>query len=306
MKKILLSLISIVVLSLVFYFINFSFSAPAISPEVKDDTLSKKEVFTDIQNSSNFSDLDLSKEKVVEAKAYLVKDLTNNKTIFEYHADQSLSIASLTKLMTVWLCLKKGNLDYIYTIDSSNNVIQVSPSLGLKNNDQVIIKDLINSILIGSANDAASNVGNYLSSKNKENFVKEMNKEAETMGMKSTHYANPIGFDDDSNYSSAEDMSILSENLIKSYPEIIKFTSKAQDYNFTSKLGNEYQVKATNKLTKNYANLYAIKTGYTPEALGSMINIYEHNQNKYLIVVIGSNNREKATLLLTKQIDQLN
>ncbi len=255
---------------------------------------------TEQQQMANLISYDLSPAEAngVEAASYLVEDYSNKQILTGKHIDNSLPIASLTKLMTVWTVLEHAETTEIVTI-SDTDLIQVSPSLGLIPGDQVLVKDLLEAVLIGSANDASNVLGGYISRKVELPFGELMNQEAVELGMKNSRFSNPIGFDSVVNYSSARDLAILVHRLDER--GLFAQSAKATKYEFTSKLGNQYSIIATNKLTNLYPDLQAVKTGYTNLALGAMINFLETPKGKLLLIVIGSPDRENDTLRLRKQ-----
>lgn len=234
----------------------------------------------------------------IKAASYLVEDYDAGQILAGEQIDNSLPIASLTKLMTVWTALEHTQPDEIIEV-SAIDQINISPSLGLKAGDKVTVKDLIQSILIGSANDAANILGGYVGRKLELPFSELMNQEAVQLGMKNSRFSNPMGFDSAVNYSSARDLSLLVRKLDEK--ELFKDSSKATNYQFISSLGNTYSVQATNKLTNLYPDLRAVKTGYTNLALGAMINFLDTERGKKLLIVIGSPDREGDTLELRKQ-----
>ncbi len=234
----------------------------------------------------------------IKAASYLVEDYNSGQVLAGEQIDNSLPIASLTKLMTVWTALEHTQLEEIIEVSPSDQ-INVSPSLGLIAGDKVMVKDLIQSILVGSANDAANVLGGYVSRKLDLPFSELMNQEAVQLGMKNSRFSNPMGFDSAVNYSSARDLALLVRKLDEQ--GLFEDSSKATNYHFESTLGNTYSVQATNKLTSLYSDLQAVKTGYTNLALGAMINFLDTGGGKKLLIVIGSPDREGDTLQLRKQ-----
>lgn len=234
----------------------------------------------------------------IKAASYLVEDYDSGQIIAGKQIDNSLPIASLTKLMTVWTTLEHVDPGEIIEISPADQV-NVSPSLDLKAGDKVAVQDLIQSILVGSANDAANVLGGYVSRKLELPFSELMNQEAVQLGMKNSRFSNPMGFDSAVNYSSARDLALLVRKLNEK--ALFEDSSKAPSYEFRSALGNIYSVQATNKLTGLYSDLSAVKTGYTNLALGAMINFLDTGGTKKLLIVIGSSDREGDTLQLRKQ-----
>lgn len=229
----------------------------------------------------------------IKSTSYLIKNLSTDQILYKKYSHNPLPIASLTKLMTAWVVLKFGSLDDTYKITSSDTE-NISPILGLKVGDTVKVKDLVHALLIGSANDSAVSLGGYIQSKTGTSITELMNTEVKNLGLSDSRYQNPIGFDSDNNYSSAEDVAILVAKLRET--GIFVTTERASSYSFTSEDGSTYEISATNKLIGKYADLKAVKTGFTNLALGSMVSILTKDNQDYLIVVIGSSDREGDTL----------
>src|SRR5574344_603478 len=95
-------------------------------------------------------------------------------------------------------------------------------------------------------------------------FVDMMNKRAEQLGLKNTHFINPHGLDTDNHYSSARDMSIMARELLK-HDKILDFTSIYEEY-LTKNDGTKTWLVNTNKLVRFYKGADGLKTGYTQKA----------------------------------------
>ncbi len=292
-KNLMFGVIAILVTGMVI----FVFSNPTLAPEMTQPDIPKISPSTNTQSGKTFDDSE-SKDIIgegVKAESYLVIDKNTGEVIASRNPKTPLAIASITKLMTAYVVQKYGNLNDIWAVTSSGT-LNINPVLGLKVGDRVKIEDLINSILIGSANDAAATLGVYITSLKKVPMEELMNSEAKRLGMTSTHYENPIGFDSEQNYSSASDLLLLI-NETEKLPIFTKVDRKLQ-YSFVSENGQSYSVKATNKLLAGDPEIHAIKTGYTDEAKGAMITSVVHEQQNLIIIVLGSSNRENDTKLL--------
>lgn len=245
------------------------------------------------------SELNLSQ---VKAKSFLVYDAKTGYILTLKNSDQPVAIASITKLMT-GLVVYENISSFKQTINiSSNDIFEVEPVLNLKIDDQIEAGDLFYAMMVGSANDAALALANFVESYYNKPFVDLMNETSKRIGMKDTHFSNPLGFDSESNYSTAADLQKLVQET-KKY-QAFSLTGKNQNYTFSSVLGNEYSVKATNKLTKDNEDLFAIKTGFTNLAQGAMITEVKNNNNNFVIIVLDSQDREQDTLILASEIKE--
>ncbi len=288
----------IIISFLLIYGISFLFSNTGLGPSNQSKNQTEQEKSQRINGEKSY---DINEQEISEVKAasYEVIDLSNDQIIFSKRPDSALLVASLTKLMTTWIVLNYGNPTDEYEITNSD-IKSFNPSLNLAVGDKVVISDLLNSMLIGSANDAALSLSHYIEKKQQKSFTELMNKEVKNLNLTDTRFSNPNGFDSETNYSSSNDVKKISKVLISK--NVFDNTSKAYSYSFSGKLGQRYFITATNNLIQKYSDLYAIKTGYTDAAQGSMVNILKYNNRDYLIIVLGSPNREEDTLQLRKKI----
>lgn len=279
----------------------FLFTKPILAPGYQKDgpnvNINENKEITEGTYSVNDSQKEIGKD--VEADSYLIFDEVSGQTIAERKPDTPLAIASITKLMTALVTEKFGDLDSSWAINNESTS-DVRPVLGLTVGDKVKVSDLINSMLIGSANDAAAALGSYVESVTKKPMTELMNSQAKNLGMKSTHYENPIGWDSEQNYSTANDLKLLLDEIRPM--TLFSSLDRKLSYSFTSETGKGYSVKATNTLLSSDPDIHAIKTGYTDEAKGAMITAIHKNNIKFVIIVLGSPDRESDTLLLKSQV----
>lgn len=236
----------------------------------------------------------------VQAKSFLVYDVNSGEVLTERNSNTPLAIASVTKLMTGLVAYRSFPSFKNTIVVDSNDQFNVDPNLNLRVGDEIEISDIFYAMLVGSANDAALTLANHAESYTKQNFVDSMNDTAKQLEMNSTHFSNPLGFDSEANYSTAQDL----KKLISAVQEYQAFNlvGRTQSYSFTSKSGHEYAVKATNKLIDNNKELYAIKTGYTNLAQGAMITQIREQNHPFVIIVLDSPSRENDTLFLKSEV----
>ena len=121
-------------------------------------------------------------------------------------------IASATKLMTALLTLERADLDDVFTA-APYSASPVESKIGLMPGERMTVRDLLTALVLESANDAAVTLAEGVAG-SREAFVREMNRRAVALGLRDTSYANPIGFDDPENYSSARDLAQLARRLL--------------------------------------------------------------------------------------------
>lgn len=238
------------------------------------------------------SEPDISK---ISAKSFLVFDLDSGNELLSKNSAVRLEIASLTKLMTAWVAYQTLDLNGSFTVAAKDS-LSISPVLGLLVGDDVKTLDVFNAMLIGSCNDAALALANYGSEVTGENFISLMNQEAKNLGLNNTHFANPLGFDSQNNYSTAEDL----KTLISQTEKLSAFSSlgRKTSYEFSGSLGTVYKTTATNKLLDGHPDISAIKTGFTEGSQGAMATKVSIGNREMVILVLDSQNREADTLKL--------
>ena len=241
---------------------------------------------------SQINNPDLS---AVSAQSYLVFDLNSGQELLQKNSSQKFAIASLTKLMTALAAYNNSNLNLSFKI-SGQDILDVKPSLGIIPGDEIKAIDIFNSMLIGSCNDAAKALADFTSQTTGENFVELMNRQADALGMTNSNFGNPMGFDSNNNYSTAEDLKLL----ITATQRLSAFTDlgRRTGYEFSGSEGKIYFTSATNTLIKNHPDIRAIKTGFTNEANGAMAVKAKISSHDIVILVLDSQNRESDTLKL--------
>lgn len=204
-------------------------------------------------------------------KAAVLIETNTGKILYEYNKDKLLPQASITKLMTYYTFkeyLRKNSINENskVTIEKDTfNIPSDGVKLGLKKNDVISIEDLINTMLIISANDSASEIEDIYN-KNCGNMVKAMNANCSTLGLTQSHFINSDGITVKNgntktyNTTTAYEIAKLANIILKKYPEIIKTTSK-REYVFNKKLYYN-----TNLLLKKFKTIDGMKTGHTDEA----------------------------------------
>jgi D-alanyl-D-alanine carboxypeptidase len=183
---------------------------------------------------------------------------------------------------------------------SAGDQIHTSPALNLINGDTVAVEDLFISMLVGSENDAAMALANHTEREMRAKFVSIMNDEAKQLRMDSTNFSNSLGFDSVNNFSTAADL----RKLVDATQELSAFSlyNRQLGHSFKGALGSTYSSKATNRLISRDPEIFAIKTGYTDGAGGSMIVKAVRDEHSVVIIVLGSADREGDTKQLKDAI----
>ncbi len=234
---------------------------------------------------------------LLEAKSVLAVDLNNGMLLYENNAYDRRPIASITKLMTSTIILEENKLNETVTISKAASGVEGS-KIWLAPGEKISVENLLYSAIIHSANDAAYALAEFNSDGKVEDFVAKMNQKAKELGLHDTHFTNPIGLDDEGNYSTAYDLAILGryaygKNFIRKAAIIKEMEVSSTNGKLTHKL------KSTNDLLGSYLKVLGLKTGTTDLAGQCLVAIIENSQgNDILTVVLGSPSRYNETKLL--------
>ena len=223
----------------------------------------------------------------INSKYAIVYNLNDNNIIYEKDSNQKSEIASLTKIMTTILTIENvKNLDDIVTVKYDDLVGLNGYSVaGFKVGDQVTYTDLIYGLMLPSGGDAGQILANNISGTTLE-FANLMNKKAEELGMKNTHFSNPIGMDEN-NYSTAYDMALLVKYAIKN--NTFKEVFSKENYTTTNNIKLE---KTTSNIAKKYnidiSSITGSKTGFTNAANYCLASTATLNDVNYLVVTLNA------------------
>lgn len=240
----------------------------------------------------------------VKACSAVLAEVTTGKILIEYNADVKRSPASITKIMTVLLVCEALDSGKITLADkvvcSSNAASKGGSQIWLEKGETMTVDELLKASVIGSANDAATLLGEYISG-SEESFIAAMNERAHQLGMKNTHFENATGLDDttDTHLSTARDIAIMSCELLKH--DIIKNYSTVW---MDSLRNGKTELVNTNKLVRFYDGTTGLKTGTTTKAGCCISASAERNGLHLVAVVLGSENSndrfESAKALLNR------
>ena len=245
-----------------------------------------------LNQQNPFEDLSLS------AKAYLVWDVQEQKIVTSLNKEMQLPLASLTKLMTV----------YIASDDLKNN-----PSLTIQNNNLIkdgdaglilgetwTLIDMIDFVLMSSSNDGASALASILSPFSQklpqEDFIDKMNSKAREFGMVQSFFLNESGLDVNESisgaYGSAKDTVILLEKILKENYNLLEASTQKETLLSSDIL--THQTQNTNIIIDKLPGVLASKTGFTDLAGGNLIMAFDIGIGHNIIIsVLGSTKEER-------------
>ncbi len=240
----------------------------------------------------------------VNAESAVLMEASTGEILYAKNPDAALPPASVTKVMTLLLVMEaidSGKMNLKDMIPVSEYAASMGGSqVFLEAGEEMTCEDMLKSVVISSANDAAVAFAEYVSG-SEEAFVKRMNERALELGMKNTNFENATGLDDDTknHVISAKDIAIMSRELITKHPAILKYSSIWMD----SIRGGEFGLSNTNRLIRFYKGATGLKTGSTSKA-GFCISATAEREGMHLIAVImGSKTRDERNEAAKKLLD---
>ena len=233
--------------------------------------------------------------KLGSAAAAIVIDARSGAVMLQKHADARHSIASTTKLMTALLTLEHDDLDDVFTAPAYN-ALPAESKINLRKGERMKVRDLLTALLLESANDAAVDLA-VNTGGSRSHFVSMMNARARSLGLKGTHYANPVGLDDPGNYSTARDLARLAQRLMRN-PVFAKIVNRSYA---TLRSGSHTRtIHNRNLLIGRYPFVDGVKTGHTLGA-GYVLVGAAHGHSSRVISVVLREPSESA-----RDVDTLN
>jgi D-alanyl-D-alanine carboxypeptidase len=232
----------------------------------------------------------------LSAEAWILVEDSTGMVISQKNADKRMFMASLTKMMTCLLALESEKLSD--SIDITQEVCPLRDS-HIRPGDAFLMSDLVDEMMLLSDNNAALAISNHLGG-SEEAFCEMMNAKAAYLGMDSTHFANPNGMPNDSNYSSARNLlSLARYGLCDSLFASIVSTSK-MDIPLLD--GRHLPSQNTNVMLESYAGCIGVKTGYTRQAGACLASAATREGVTLVLILLNSRSRssrfiESAILL---------
>jgi len=251
-----------------------------------------------------------------DSQAALLIDAKTGKVLYEKNSNQKLQPASLTKMMTALLVVENLDLDKKVTITAEAANISGN-NMALKEGEILTVGQLLNALLIYSANDAAVALGIEVSG-NLDSFIELMNTRAKELGMDSTHYISPNGLVESNNHiTTASDLAILAKKDLnnKVIRQIVKKSkceipatnmSKKRTYESTNKLLYDKTTKVViNNVSRylKYDGAIGVKTGYMNASGYCFVGAAERDGTEYIAVVLKAKDNNGRFINAIKMLD---
>lgn len=232
----------------------------------------------------------------IDAKSWLLLDATSGQVLASNNPDMRIEPASLAKLMTAYVvssALEEKRLTPDQMVNVSVHAWKIDPAsskMFIDPRTPVSVRDLLYGLIVDSGNDAAVALSEAVAG-TEDAFVTLMNREAERMGLKSTHFANAHGLPDPGNYSTARDLATLAAHVIADHPEEYKIYA-VKDYTY-----NKIRQPNRNRLLWLDPTVDGLKTGHTASA-GYCLIATAHRPN-------GKGERRLISVLIGTISDQM-
>lgn len=251
---------------------------------------------------SNFT-YALTPQYGIKAEAGLLMDLTTGEILYSKNPDKAMYPASLTKVLTAVIVLEDLNLDDVVVIDDKSPFVDGS-KMYLTPGEELTVNQLLNALLVKSANDAALALARYHSGSIEE-FAKVMNEKAIEIGATNSNFVNPNGLHDDAHVTTAHDMGLIAAYAMKipEFREIVKKTRltiaptnkqpEVRVYNNSNKLlwakGSKYKMNYKGqRIDIKYDIVIGVKTGFTNKAQQCIISVAKDGDKEMLSVILKS------------------
>lgn len=231
-----------------------------------------------------------SGEPITNSKHIVAIDRKTLSILYEKAPFEKFPMASTTKIMTCIIVLERSDLSKIITVSKEAATVNGS-TLGLKENMEISINDLLYGLMLRSGNDCAVALAEEISG-DVESFANLMNEKANILGLKNTNFVTPHGLDNENHYTTAYDLAILTDYALKN--EKFKSIVSCKNYTFVFD-GYSRTINNTNELLGNLNGVYGVKTGFTFNAGRCLVSACKRDNLDIIVVVLGADTKKIRT-----------
>tara|TARA_B100002051_G_scaffold276317_1_gene323889 strand:- start:260 stop:1408 length:1149 start_codon:yes stop_codon:yes gene_type:complete len=236
----------------------------------------------------------------INAKTAILQDYLSGEILYEKEPDMSIYPASMTKIMTTIIAfelIKKGQLSLDDNFLVSENAWRLAnagySSMFIMVGDEVSVEDLLKGIIVASGNDACVTLAEGIAG-SEEEFAVMMTSKAKEIGMYNTNFSNASGINDPDNYSTVRDILIMSNYLIKNYPEFYKYFSE-KEFTWDRTGGDPISQGNRNPLLYKNMGVDGIKTGYLAVEKYSLASSILRNERRLIAVGSGFTSKKSRS-----------
>lgn len=221
----------------------------------------------------------------IAASGYILMNHNTGKVLAENNADVKLAPASLTKIMSVYVVFREisnGHLHLDDLVTISQKAWQTPGSrMFVEVGNQVKVEDLLKGVIIQSGNDASVALAEHIAG-DEATFAAMMNQHAERLGMKNSHFEDSNGLPIENHYTTARDLAILTQALVKEFPDYYRWFSQ-KEFTF-----NNIVQHNRNQLLSRDETVDGVKTGFTDAAGYCLVASALRNDMRLISVVMGA------------------
>ncbi len=232
----------------------------------------------------------------VEAKTAILQDYLSGEILYEKDPDMSIYPASMTKIMTSIIAfdlIKKGQLNLDEKFIVSENAWRLAnagySSMFIMVGDEVSVENLLKGIIVASGNDACVTLAEGIAG-SEEEFAVMMTSKAQEIGMYNTNFSNASGINDPDNYSTARDILIMSDYLIRNFPNYYEYFAE-KEFTWDRTGGDPITQGNRNPLLYKNMGVDGIKTGYLAVEKYSLASSIMRNGRRLIAVGSGFNTK---------------
>lgn len=244
-----------------------------------------------------------AENKKLNVKSSILMSLDTGDVIKQNNAYEHLSPASVTKLMSILLILEaidSGKIKLTDEVAATENAVSKGGSqIWLEVGEKMSVNDLFKAVVIASANDACTLLGEYVAGSDSA-FVDMMNKRVETLGLKNSHFENCTGLDDEvtNHYSCAYDLAVIAKEVMK-HKLILKYSTVWLD----SLRNGKTELNNTNKMINKYNGMTGLKTGTTSNAGFCLCATATRDGISFVSVVLGAQTSDDRFAITQELLD---
>lgn len=232
--------------------------------------------------ASGFFDIFAAQD--TSARAAVIMDVSSCRVLYSKNIHEKLPMASTTKIMTTLVAIESGRLQETVKVSRKASYTEGS-SIYLREGEKHTVIDLLYAIMLRSGNDAAVAVAEHIGG-SVEGFAALMNRKAEEIGAKDTHFANPHGLDAEGHYTTAHDLALITAYALKNpiFAEIVSSKKKTiegpPNENWDRVMINK------NKMLWQFDGGDGVKTGFTKKAGRCLVSSATRNGMQLVCVVL--------------------
>lgn len=228
-------------------------------------------------------------------------DAGTGKVLAAKDSNKKMYPASLTKIMTAIIAIELGDLSDVITVDDDTPYEISGSHIALEPGEILTLKDLLYSLMLPSANDAASAIAKHYGGSTDE-FVKLMNNKARELGALNTNFVNPHGLHNENHYTTATDLAIITRyamkndlfrTIVSTKKYEIQATNKKSEIRYFTTLNKMLYYSSTKQIYVDgkwisplYDGTEGVKTGYTPEAGNCLVASVKKNGTELIVVTL--------------------